>query len=156
MAIYLVLALLIGAICGLRSLTAPAVVCWAAHFGWVHLEGSHLEFLHNQIVLIVFTVLAVGELIADKLPFIPSRTTPGPLAARVLLGSLSAAALIVSVGGSSVVGAIVGAIGALTGTFGGYNARHYLVTKSGAPDLLIALAEDAIAVGGGFLIVSRF
>ena len=31
----LLLAFLIGVVCGLRSLTAPAVVAWAAHRGWI-------------------------------------------------------------------------------------------------------------------------
>ena len=30
----------IGVIAGLRSLTAPALVSWAAHLGWLDLRGS--------------------------------------------------------------------------------------------------------------------
>jgi uncharacterized membrane protein len=152
----LLLAFLIGVVSGLRSMTAPAVVCWAAHLGWIHLDGSPLAFLHTTIALILFTIFALGELVADKLPFVPARTKPGPLVARILLGGLSGAALAVSAGGSLVAGAVVGAIGAVAGTFGGYQARHALVTRSGAPDLVIALLEDVVAVGGGLLIVSRF
>jgi uncharacterized membrane protein len=51
---------------------------------------------------------------------------------------------------------VVGAIGALVGTFGGYYARKALVAGLKAPDFAIALTEDAIAVGGAFFIVSRF
>jgi hypothetical protein len=35
----------IGIIAGLRSLTAPAVVSWAARLGWLNLSGSWLSFL---------------------------------------------------------------------------------------------------------------
>ena len=41
----LLLAFLIGVVCGLRSLTAPAVVAWAAHRGWIHLNHARLHFL---------------------------------------------------------------------------------------------------------------
>ena len=39
---------------------------------------------------------------------------------------------------------------------GGYQARKRLVAATGGKDLPIALLEDAIAIGGAFLIVSRF
>jgi hypothetical protein len=64
---------LIGFVCGLRSMTAPAVIAWGARLGWLHLDGSPLAFLANQISLVVFSLFALGELIADKLPFIPRR-----------------------------------------------------------------------------------
>ena len=62
------LAFLLGCVDGLRSLTPPALVCWAAHLGWLHFAGTRLAFIHHRSTLIVFTVLAVAELIADKLP----------------------------------------------------------------------------------------
>ncbi len=37
-----VLALLIGVIAGLRALTAPAAVSWAAWLGWLPLQGTPL------------------------------------------------------------------------------------------------------------------
>jgi len=36
----LLLAFLIGVVAGLRSLTAPAVVAWAAHRNWLNLHTS--------------------------------------------------------------------------------------------------------------------
>src|SRR5260370_8374971 len=92
MSIY-VLAFLIGVIAGLRSMTAPAVVSWAAHLGWLHLENTPLAFLGSRYVPCILSVLAIGELIADKLPKTPSRKTPGPFAARILTGALSGAPL---------------------------------------------------------------
>ena len=40
----LFLAFGIGVVAGLRSMTAPAVVAWAARLGWISLSGSHLAF----------------------------------------------------------------------------------------------------------------
>jgi uncharacterized membrane protein len=149
----LLFALLLGAVCGLRSMTAPAVVAWGAHLGWLHLDGSFLAFLANKISLVVFSLFALAELIADKLPFIPRRTQPGPLGTRIIFGAMCAAALCISAGASAVAGAVLGALGALAGSFAGYGYRHSLAGK--VPDFLLALLEDVVAVGGGLLLVSH-
>jgi uncharacterized membrane protein len=152
----LVFAFLIGVVDGLRSMTAPAVVSWAARWKWLHLESSPLAFLGTGIVPFIAAALAVGELIVDKLPKAPNRTAPIGLIARVLLGGLSGAALCAAGGASLGVGAVLGAAGGLVGAFGGYKARTGLVKSLKVPDLVIALLEDAVAIGCGFLIVSRF
>jgi uncharacterized membrane protein len=90
----------------------------------------------------VFSAAALGELIADKLPFIPNRTSPGPLFGRIVLGALSGAALCTAASASVVIGAILGGAGGLVGAFAGYQARAGLVKKSGWPALVIALLED--------------
>ena len=149
------LGFLLGCISGLRSLTAPAVVCWAAHFGWLSFDGTRLAFLDRPVVLIAVTVLAIGELIADKLPKTPARTAPLGLIARIVLGAGSAAALAVSAHAGVPLAAIAGAIGGMVGAFGGYNVRHFLVAKRGLPDFAVAIAEDLVAMVGGLLIVSR-
>src|SRR5208282_4461571 len=82
------LALGIGVMAGLRSMTAPAVVCWAAHLHWIDLQGSRLSFLGSTVAMAIVTLLAVGELVADKLPSTPNRTSTGPLVWRVLTGAL--------------------------------------------------------------------
>jgi uncharacterized membrane protein len=45
-------------------------------------------------------------------------------------------------------------VGAVIGTLGGYRARRGLVERTGGRDLPVALAEDVLAVGGGFVIVA--
>jgi uncharacterized membrane protein len=144
---------LLGCVDGLRSLTAPAAVCWGAHLGWLHLAGTRLAFVGHRGTVILFTLLALGELIVDKLPKTPPRTAARGLSARIIFGGLCGAALAVSAGGSLILAAIAGVIGALIGTFGGYNVRHALVTH--LPDFAVALVEDAVAIGGGLLIVSH-
>ena len=151
----LFLCFLLGCTAGLRSLTAPAVVCWAAHLGWLHLAGSKLAFMGHPGTLIFFTLLAVVELIADKLPKTPLRTAPPGLIARIVFGGLCGTALAISAGGSLIIAAITGVIGALFGMFGGYNIRHALVVRAHLPDLAVAFVEDVIAIASGFLIVSR-
>jgi len=149
----LVLAFLIGLVAGLRSMTAPAVVSWAARFGWLHLDNTWLAFLGFAATPYILTVLAIGELVFDKLPKTPSRKTPGPFGARIVLGAMCGAAL-AATSQSLVGGLIAGALGGVAGTLGGYEFRARLVKAIGGKDLPIALLEDAIAIGGAFLIVS--
>jgi hypothetical protein len=89
----LFLAFLIGVIAGLRALTAPAVVAWAAHRNWLNLYNSPFSFMGSTAAIIVFTLLALVELVADQLPSAPRGTEPPGLIARMLLGGLSGAAV---------------------------------------------------------------
>jgi uncharacterized membrane protein len=146
---------LLGCIAGLRSLTAPAAVCWGAHLGWLHFSGTKLAFLDHSPTLLIFTLLALLELIADKLPKTPARTAAPGLSARILMAAFCGYALAVSTGGNLMVAAMAGIMGALVGTFGGYNIRHGLVTGLRLPDFPVAVVEDLMAIAGGFLIVSR-
>jgi uncharacterized membrane protein len=154
--VVLLLALLIGVVCGLRSMTGPAVVCWGAHLGWLNLEKSHLVIFTSFLALIVFTLLAIGELVADKTPKIPARITAVPLTARIIFGALCGAALAIAGAASVGMGLFLGALGALVGAYGGYNVRRSVTAGGKLPDLVIALVEDLIAVGGGIFLVSRF
>ena len=152
----LLLEFLIGVVAGRRSLTAPAVVAWAAHHKWLHLQDTTLAFMGSTTALVIFIVLAIGELIADQLPSTPSRTKPPGLIARIVLGGLCGAALALAAAQSMAAGGILGAIGGVVGAFGGYQARTRLVRALRVPDFVIACLEDAVAIGGGLFLVSRF
>jgi uncharacterized membrane protein len=152
----LLLAFGIGVVTGLRSMTAPAVVAWAAHLGWIHLSGSPLAFLGSAWAVGIFTVGALGEFVADKLPTTPARTAAVGLTARIVIGLLTGACLGVAGGASYWLGALIGAIGAIAGAFGGYQARVRLVRGLHVPDAAIAIPEDLVAIGLGLLLVSRF
>jgi uncharacterized membrane protein len=151
--VILLYAFLLGCVCGLRSMTAPAVVAWGAHLGWLHLDGSLPAFFANKISLVIFSLFALAELIADKLPFTPPRTQAGPLGVRILFGAGCGAALCISAGASPLLGAVLGGLGSVAGAFAGYHYRRRF--SSMVPDLPLALLEDLVAVGGGFLLVSH-
>jgi uncharacterized membrane protein len=150
-----VLAFAIGIVSGMRSLTAPAVTAWAARSSWLNLAGTRLAFMGSTAAVAIFTSLAIVELITDKLPSTPSRTAPVGLIARFVCGALSGACVGLSAGQSLAPGAILGAAGGLLGAFAGYQWRAELVKALKVPDFVIALAEDAIAIGAGLFIVSR-
>jgi uncharacterized membrane protein len=152
MSIY-VLALLIGIVAGLRAMTAPAVVSWTAHLGWLHLENTRLAFLGFAYTPYLFTVLAIAELITDQLPKTPSRKTFMPFMTRIVSGAFCGAALGAH-NGDVTGGLLAGAIGSVIGTLGGYALRVRLVAATGGKDSPIALLEDAIAIGGAILIAA--
>ena len=154
MSLYL-LALLIGVVAGLRAMTAPAAVSWAAHLGWLPLQHTPIAFLGATVTPYILTVLAIGELITDQLPKTPSRKVPMQFGARIVTGGLCGTALGAS-GGTWIAGLVAGVIGAIAGTLGGYEFRTRLMATSGGRGLPIALLEDAIAIGGAILIVMSF
>jgi len=144
------LAFLIGVVAGLRSMTAPAAVSWAAYLGRLHLGGTWLAFLGHRWTPWILSVLAVAELVADQLPTTPSRTAPPGFGARIVTGALSGAA-VGTAGGTMLGGAIVGIAGAVVGTLGGHSFRARLATALRS-DRPAAFLEDAIAVAGGVAI----
>jgi uncharacterized membrane protein len=152
----LLLAFSIGVVAGLRSLTAPAVVAWAAHLGWINIHGFPLAFMGSMWAVAIFTVLALVELVADQLPSAPSRTAPIGLSARIVTGGLTGACLGIAAGAALWLGALAGAIGGVAGAFAGYHTRVGLVRMLHAPNFAIAIPEDLIAIGLGLLLVSRF
>ncbi|MGH9676618.1 MAG: DUF4126 family protein [Candidatus Acidiferrum sp.] len=152
----LFLAFAIGVVAGLRALTAAAVVAWAAHRQWLNLHNTPLSLMGSLAAVIIFTLLAVVELITDQLPSTPSRTAPPGLISRFVTGGLSGAAITLAANQSVVLGGLLGAVGGVVGAFGGYQARTRLVKALNVPDFVIATLEDAVAIGAGLFIVTRF
>lgn len=137
---------LLGLVTGLRSMTAMAVLCWFAYRGDLPLDGTWASWAAKLTTAIIFTVLAVGELVADKLPKTPNRTAPGPLLVRIVVGGLVGAIVAAGLNGSEFEGIILGLGGALIGTFGGFLVRREIVLRLSCRDWLVALAEDASSI----------
>ena len=154
MGLVLLYGFLLGCVTGLRSMSGPALVCWGIHLGWLTVAGSPLAFLANPVLLAVFSLLAAGELVGDKLPQIPNRVAPGPLVARMVLGGMSGWVLALSGHASTVAGVAIAVAGAVAGAFAGFYVRR-AITRRGVKDFLVALVEDVIAVGSGLFVISR-
>ena len=145
------LALLIGIVAGLRAMTAPAAIAFAARFGLLDLSGTWLAFLGYRWTPWILLVLAIGEWVTDQLPSTPSRKVPVQFATRILMGALTGGAIGLA-GGSLWAGVVTGAIGAVIGTLGGSVARAKLAAAFGK-DRPAAIIEDLVAVAGAALIV---
>jgi uncharacterized membrane protein len=149
----LVLAFLLGVVSGLRTLTAPAAASWAARYGLLHLQATPLAFLGDAFTPWIFTLVAIGELVSDKLPKTPSRTVPPQFIIRILSGAFVGAAI----GATSHalwLGLIAGALGAVAGTLGGAFTRARLAASFGR-DLPAALLEDVVAILLAIVVVTR-
>jgi uncharacterized membrane protein len=149
----LLLAFCIGIVAGLRTLTAPAAVSWAARMGLFSLNNTWLAFLGYRWTPWILSLLAIGELINDKLPNTPSRKVPPQFAARILSGALAGAA-VSTPHGSPLEGGILGIAGAVAGTLGGAYLRGRLARALGK-DIPAALLEDAAAIVLGISIMSQ-
>jgi uncharacterized membrane protein len=120
-------AALMGVVCGMRSAMGPAVLARRGRLG-----GANVSRL--------LVVAAAGEAVADKAPAVPPRTNVPSLGARALSGAVCGRVL------AGTPGVVPGALGALAGTFGAYRARAALGEATGAPDPLLGVAEDALAL----------
>lgn len=143
-----VFALLIGVVAGLRAMTPLAAISWAAYLGWLDFAGTAFSFIGALPTVIILTVVAIAELVSDQLPKTPSRKVPMQFGARIVLGALCGALL----PGNWIIGAILGAVGAVIGTYGGAEARSRLAASFGK-DQPAALIEDAVAIIAALLIV---
>ncbi|WVT77126.1 DUF4126 domain-containing protein (plasmid) [Sinorhizobium chiapasense] len=139
------LALLIGVVAGLRTMTAPAALSIGAAAGWLPLDGTWAAFMGFRFTPYIFGLLALMEFVTDQLPSTPSRKVPQQFGARIVSGGFCGAVL-GTAGGAMLGGLVAGVIGAVIGTLGGYEARKRLVAAIGGKDLPIAVVEDAVAV----------
>jgi uncharacterized membrane protein len=148
--IYLLL-LILGVTAGLRAATPLAAVSIGAYLGWIDLSGTWAAFVGHPITAAILGIVAIVELIGDQRANGPSRKVPMQFGARVVAGAL--AGMVLGIPSAAwIAGLILGAIGAVIGTLGGYEVRRMLAKAFGR-DLPAALIEDAVAVIAAFLVV---
>jgi uncharacterized membrane protein len=151
---FIVVAFVLGVVSGLRAMASPAVTSWAARMGLLAVSGTPMAFMGFKYMPIIFTLIAIGELINDKLPNTPSRKVPPQFIVRVLSGCL-VGATVGAAAGSLTAGLLAGALGAVAGTLGGAATRRRLA-KAFGKDLPAALLEDVGAIVISIVAVLRF
>lgn len=137
---------LLGFVTGLRSMTPMAVLCWFAYLGRLPVQGTWAWWAAKLPVVILFTVLAVGEYVGDKLPMMPDRTAPVLLTERLVFGGLMGAIVAIGLDGSSVEAGLLAVLCALAGAFLAYTIRKELVQRMECKDWQVAVVEDVISV----------
>lgn len=142
----------IGAVCGLRTFMGPAIVAGAANREVLHLKKTPLEWLGTDQTATLAVLFAAGELIADKLPFMPNRTRTPSLLARFVSGAICGMAIASRrKPNERIMSGIVGGTAAVAATYAGYQYRKHVRL----PSLAAALLEDTLAVGAGNAIISN-
>jgi uncharacterized membrane protein len=140
----------LGALAGMRSASAPAIASHIlSHHQSRQLDHSPLKFMQSKNVALVLKVLAVGEVIGDKLPSTPNRIKPSSIGFRMLSGALAGASVYKAVGGKAAMGALIGSVSALASTFGSFYLRKGAVKASHVMDPLVGAIEDALIIGSG-------
>ncbi|HEX8007900.1 MAG TPA: hypothetical protein VF482_15900 [Trebonia sp.] len=132
------LAALAGAATGLRSTAAMAALINAGVPGLPHqLTGR---------VARAGALLGIGgELVADKLPWTPSRLSPAELGGRIALAAAAGAVLARSAKQPWPPAVLVAAAAALASAKAGHDAR--VAAAERIPPLAAAAAEDSLALG---------
>lgn len=136
----------VGFAAGLRTMTPPAVIAWAAYLGCLDLSSTPLAFMSSPLAVGILSLSALGEYVADLLPGTPARTAAPGLIARIVTGSFAAACLLAA-GGQSLILCPIGGLAAIGGAFAGFRVRTGLVRKLGTKDAVVAIPEDLVAIG---------
>ncbi len=141
-------AFLLGVVAGSRSMLPLALESRAGRHDRFGVRAP-FPLLARPALGIGLPLASMGEIIADKLPFVPSRVKPGPLASRAVLGSIAGAAFSGEAGSSPLAGAVAGAGGAVLGSVAAYQARAWVGRATGWPDPVWAVVEDILAIAMG-------
>lgn len=138
---------LIGIAAGMRSMTPIGVLASERNDSSIHGGWKTWPVLRSNAGRIGLQLAWLGELIGDKMPGVPPRTEPGPLGGRIVMGTLAGMAVGTQGEGTApkLLGAVVGATGAVAGSYAGYLYRTGVADTTGIPDLPLALAEDVTA-----------
>jgi uncharacterized membrane protein len=130
-----------GAVAGARSLTAPAALARALASGPAPREGPARQ-LADRAVARALGILALGELVADKLPGVPNRNAALPLLGRAASGALVGAAVGAGARGGRAAGGAIGATAAVLAAEATYRARRQVGRQTGLPNAVLGVLED--------------
>lgn len=137
---------LFGVATGMRTFTPISVLCWSAWLGYLPVEDTWAGWSARLIVAILFTLLALGEYVGDKLPRTPNRTAPGPLLARIVFAAVGGSICAAVMHRPVIESILLAVCGAVAGAFAGFILRRDIVRKLGCPDWPIAVVEDISAI----------
>jgi uncharacterized membrane protein len=142
-----------GLLAGLRSVSAPATVSTALARGdWARGDDALVALAARFAPAI--RALALGEMAADKLPGIPSRTAPPILAGRLLMGAGSGLLLARAAGRNPLMAALLAGLMAIVSSFIGLRLRTLLSERLRLP-VVAGLVEDAVVVGAASAFVEQ-
>lgn len=140
-------ALVLGAVAGMRTFLAPAMLSANLHQReTARHSDTPSSWLASRWASRILGLLSAAELLGDKLPVMPSRLDPAPLLARGLSGAIVGSAVFDEGKGSRLAGALLGMGAALGAAVGAYHARQWIGKNLHLPDVVVAAGEDALAV----------
>lgn len=148
----LLLAAGLGAISGIRSLSAVALLSLNEDSNG-RASGRLTSLLRSKPAGAITSALAAGEMAADKAADLPPRTDLSSLIGRAGFGALAGAIVAESRSGNLATAALVGAVSAIGSAHLFYYMRNFVTERSAIPDWAVGLAEDLLVLRGGKRIV---
>jgi uncharacterized membrane protein len=121
----------LGSVTGMRSLAGLAT----------------LASTYRGVARPAIALAAVGEMIADKTPWVGDRIDPVPLAGRAIMGAVVGRAIAGEQHENALLGGVLGAATAVVATHLAYQARKRLPLSS-----IAGLLEDSLVIA----IASRY
>jgi uncharacterized membrane protein len=139
----------LGIMAGMRSNSGPAAASHILSQQYsAELDHSPLKFMQSPRVSNVLKVLALAELVGDKLPNAGNRIVPVSVIFRCSAGALAGASMYKSSGNNAFKGALLGAAAAFGSTFASFYFRKNLVKKTHIYDPVFGVVEDTLVLGG--------
>jgi uncharacterized membrane protein len=140
----------LGFVTGLRSMTGLAGIVRALDVPAVKRRGANAGAGEpTGSATKVAALMAIGEMVADKLPGMPPRTAPVPLLGRLAVGAYIGATVARR---SGTVGGVLGAATAILGSYCGKAVRERLSGRDRRAEVAVGFLEDAIAVSATTLL----
>ena len=131
-------------------MAAPAILSRSVVEGRIgSLEGTPFAALGSPRVSTALQLLEIGEMIGDKTPIIPSRTSLLPLLGRAAIGAFAGAALFASRKRPLAAGVALGAVSATAAAYAAEGVRMQITERLGVPNVAAGLLEDGIVLLGG-------
>ena len=127
--------ILLGAVTGLRSMSGAAALA--------HRDSSAVQG--------VTAALALGEMLADKTPYVGDRIAPLPLAGRALMGGVVGGMIAHEERGNVAAGALIGAGAAVLAAHAAFRLRR----RVPLPNPLAGLLEDLLVFGVSAFVARR-
>lgn len=144
----------IGAVAGIRSTAIPEIVEQLTRQGGAA-AGDQLGLLSHPVAGYAAMTLAAAEAAADRLPLMPKRADADSLSARAIAGASSGAALCAAKKRAPLLGALLGALGAVAAAYGLSVLHSRTAGAFEIPGPLGSIVADAIAAGAGILLLSK-
>ena len=137
----------VGALSGARTMAGPVLVCERFGHAYVPQSAKPMRWLQSGKLMAVVRALSAMEMIMDKLPIAPRRTSAVALVPRALAGALAGAALSSVHRRGWALGSVLGAVGAIAGAFAAYRLRTWMDERLHVPNMVAGLGEDALLFG---------
>jgi uncharacterized membrane protein len=145
---------LLGVLAGMRSMTPPTLVSLYLNRNQQLRNGALTNVLGSGNSLTAFTLLALGEITADKFPQAPNRTFAPAVFGRLGTSALSSAAVAEAHGENRTVAAALSAAVTGVATFATFQAR--MAANQYLPNPVTGVIEDGILLSIGASLLRRW